>query len=894
VRDRVTLLGSVGAPSERTRKWLGMADVGVRGVLMTDLEGSTAHLRTLGDDYGRFLARHHEIIRAAISSEGGVEVGSEGDSFAAVFSGSAAALLAAVEAQRGFVDEEWPDSPWRVRMAVHAGVVELRASDAVGLALHETARLRGVVHGGQIVVSEPARSTIDAVLPAIEFVDLGLHSVRDFASPLRLYQVQATGLPATFPALRTMVARPVPVARTTFIGRSAEIAELLEALNDSRLVTIAAAGGGGKTRLAYEVARSADHDAVVVVELAGVREGPQVQAEVAAAFGARDPDLIADAVGAQEVLVVIDNCEHVLADVAPYISALIDKCPGLTVLATSREPLGVAGELVWSLPPLEPDDAVRLFCARAPVVPEKEHVSEVCERLAGMPLAIELAAARLRSMSWDDLITRLDDQLRVLTTGTRDTPRHQTLRAALDWSHDLLSVEERTGFRRLSVFAGGFTLAAAEAVAGDAGTNVLDAIDGLVQKSLVERSAERSRYGMLEPVRQYAAEQLLLASETEPVHTAHMLWVSTLTREANRNLFRDQRRWTASLDAERDNIGAAIGWALDHNRRSIAVAIVSHLAWYWFTSGRNDSLVWVPRVLEHIDDYEPADRARALLAAGITHCDSITDPRPIEWLNEATQIFRELDHERALDSALWWLGRAAAMRDDDATAERAFNEALPLQERLGDLFGWGWSLLWIAGFTSRRGQIDDAEEIVRDVIARCESVPHVVAAAWYSLAQLAYRRGDFATANDYVCYSIELFGDLGDRWQVAINTEGRARFTLEIAPDIAAHCVIEAIQAFRDLGDDPDLERTLRLAAYVLLRANQPREAATLIGASHRMISTELKALDLWNREMLESLTSILQDPSWKVEVERGRRLGLRDAADAATNWLKRAYPTEP
>jgi predicted ATPase len=857
---------------------------------MTDLEGSTAHLRTLGDDYGRFLTRHLDIIRAAIATEAGMEVGSEGDSVAAIFTSSEAALRAAVMAQQGLVAEEWPDSPWRVRMAVHTGAVELRGSEAVGLALHEAARVRAAAHGGQVVVSDHARSAIDAVLPGIELVDLGVHSVRDFDIPLRLFQVNARGLSTEFPTLRTITTRAVPVGRTAFVGRTAELHELLDLLDTARLVTVTGAGGSGKTRLAYEAARRLDRDAVVVVELAGLRDGSQVRAEVAAGFGARDPDQIADAIGARELLLVIDNCEHVLDATAPYISSIIDSCEGLTILATSREPLAVSGEVVWPLPPLPPDDAVALFCTRASVEPRAD-VSAVCERLAGMPLAIELAAARLRSMSLDDLIARLDDQLRLLTTGVRDTPRHQTLRAALDWSHDLLTSQERTVFRRLSVFAGGFTLDSAEVVAGGTDTNVLDAIDGLVQKSLVERSTEDGRYRMLEPVRQYAAEQLTMASEQKPAHAAHAMWMRTLTRDANRELFLDQRRWTTILDAERDNVGAAIGWTLDHQLRSVATAIISNLAWYWFTSGRNESHVWVPRVLEHVGEYDKPDRARTLLAAGITYCDVLTDPRPVEWLKESATIFRELARDRGLGSAVWWLGRAAFIRGAVATAEEAFAEAVPLEERLGDRFGLGWSLIWTAGIAMQRGRMDESEQIVLDVIARFESVPHVVAAAWFSRAQLAFECGDPAAADDYACRAIEIFRDLGDRWQIATDTAGRARFNAEIAPAVAAGCAAEALAAFRDLADYPDLERTVRLAAYLLARAGHLNEAATLAGASERLISLDPDDWDEAHRAMLERLAAIMQDAGFSVEIERGRRLGLSDAADAAIAWLPRAYP---
>jgi len=866
-------------------------DGAVRGLLFTDLEGSTAHLRVLGEKYASVLARHHEIIRAAIAAHGGVEAGSEGDSFAVVFPDAGAAVDAAVDAQRALTAEPWPDTPWRVRMAVHAGAVEMSSAGAVGIALHEAARVRAVAHGGQIVVSDAAARD---VVPGAGIVlrDLGVHAIRDFATDVRVRQVVADGLPSDFPPLRTMAARAVPPARTPLVGRESELEELLDLVSSTRIVTVTGAGGSGKTRLAYETARRADVEAVAVAELAGLRDPTQVRAEVANAVGARQPDAVTEAIGAADLLLVIDNCEHVIDEVAMLVSELVDRCPGLTVVATSREPLAVAGELVWQVPTLEPDDAIALFRTRAAVDVDADLAAAACERLGWMPLAIELAAARARSTPITELLTRLDDQLGVLTTGVRDVPRQKTLRATLDWSHELLTVDEQIAFRRLGVFAGGFTLDAAERVASRDDVNVLDALDGLVLKSLVQPSATRDRYTLLEPIRQYAVERLVEAGEDDDVHRGHIRWVERLVQQANRELFLDQRRWTAILDAERDNVGAAVEWALGHGVASAAATIISNLAWYWFTSGRSDAYVLVPRALQSADDLDELDRAKLLLAAGIVYIDDRTDPRPMEWLRAAEATFRARGNERALGSALFWLARAAGTRYDFDGAERAFDESIEIHERLGDLFGWGWSYLWKGVIARFRGDPEGAEQVLHDVIERAGDIPHVVAGALGELAHLAELRGALDEADRYAAEVIEVYEQLGDRWQLAIATSSRAGYALDVDPPRAAAYTIEAMKLFLEVRDAVDLGHCFPGVAHLLVRAGRREQAATLL-AGHDDWLTDAD-VDAWMRSLRDkfaSLKALLDDPALHAERERGRRMSVYEAADAAIAWLAQAYP---
>jgi predicted ATPase len=871
-------------------------DSAQRAILMTDLEGSTAHLRALGDDYAAVLGQHHTIVRGALEKEDGLEVGSEGDSFAAVFPGTAGALRAAVAIQRGFKEADWPDAPWRVRIAIHAGPVGMTEAGAVGMSLHEAARIRAVVHGGQVVMSDAARHAIDEPVPAeIALSDLGLHTVRDFDAPVRLHQVRAPGLTAEFPPLRTMSSRDVPVPRTPFIGRTDELAELLDALGRGRLVTIAGPGGSGKTRLAFETARRAEFESVAVAELAGTRDPSQVAAEVARVVGARLPDDIASAIGQRDLLLVIDNCEHVLPAIGTLASRLLDACDGLVVLATSREPLGLAGETVWLAPQLQPDDAVTLFRARAAGSAEDDElVRAACERLARMPLAIELAAARVRSVPLDDLVARLDDQLRLLTAGTRDIPRQQTMRATLDWSHDLLTPTEQTVFRRLGVFAGGFTLEAAEAVAArPSDVDVLDALDGLVLKSLVDLPPETRRYSMLEPVRQYAIERLHEAGEEEVVGERHAIWASHAAAEGGRKVFTaEQRRWTAVLRAERENFGAAIRWAVDHGRPPIAIDLLTALAWFRFTWDRNDAFVGLPEVLAMTEELEAKDKAKVLLAAAITYCDFSDDDRPISWLLEAEAIFKELGHERATGSVLFWLGRAAAVRNAGEVAERAFRESVEVHERLDDLFGWGWSKIWLGDIARLRGELGDSEIFLLDVLSRCDDIPQVMAAVWDALGANADRRHDTQNALEYNGRALEIFRELDDRWQVAFVIARRVGYAASMSPDLSAACCIASLEGFQAVASDPDMTIGLVAAAALLVGAGRADEAAVLAGGiDRRHVQAYRTFAPLRFRELVDDVSKLFDDSAAAISLERGSRLGLRDLSDAAIEWVGRAYP---
>ena len=600
--------------------------------LFTDIEGSTALLGRVGDGvYAEVLAGHHAVIRSVLAGYDGCEVDTQGDAFFAVFSSPRACVAAVLAMQRALEGRAWPGGVRvRVRMGVHCGEAARTAAGLVGLEVHRAARVAAVGYGGQVLVSEAAAVLVRDGLPAgAVLADLGVHRLKDLGRPERIFQLQAAGLRAGFPPLRSLgnpaLPNNLPVQLSSFIGRDREVAEVRALVESARLVTLTGAGGAGKTRLGLQVAAElldGSGDGVWLAELAAVTGEGAVPAAVCEALRlAARPVLetLLEALALQDVLVVLDNCEHLIGGCAKTAEAIVRRCPRVHLLATSREPLGIGGEVIYRVPSLslpgpgDPGsgapgscDAVALFAERA-----RAHgvalavggqggplVVSVCRRLDGMPLAIELAAARLRSMSLAELHDRLDQRFRLLTGGSRTAlERQQTLRATVEWSYSLLTGAERVLLGRLSVFAGGFGLAAVEAVCGSGDLDVLDVaglLGWLVDKSLVvaEPAGTGLRYRLLETIRLFAAGRLAEAGDEEAAaiaaaHCAHFLAVAEAA--APYLTGPEQGKWLARLDADQANLRRAAQHAA-RDPDGTALALGLRLSAGLTTRGREDAL----------------------------------------------------------------------------------------------------------------------------------------------------------------------------------------------------------------------------------------------------------------------------------------------------------------
>ena len=700
--------------------------------LFTDIEGSTALLRRLRESlYAQVLADHRSLIRSSLTAHGGREVDTQGDGLFAVFSSPSACLAAVMEMQKAMEAHAWPGQEHvRVRMGIHTGEASQTATGLVGLDVHRAARVAAVGYGGQALMSETAAVLVRDSLPAdTALKDLGVHRLKDLGRPERIFQLQAPGLQAEFPPLRSLgnpaLLNNLPAQLSTFIGRDRELSEVRALAESSRMVTLTGAGGCGKTRLSLQVAAEmldGAGDGVWLVELAAVSDPDAVPSAISGVLGiAPRPgraalEVLLDALGPQDILIVLDNCEHLIDACAKTADALVRRCPRVHLVATSREPLGITGETIYRVPSLslpasdgprsvtpESSDAVALFVDRARAQGAGLTVNEktlpvivsVCRRLDGLPLAIELAAARLRSLSLDGLHDRLDQRFRLLTGGSRTAlARQQTLRATVDWSYSLLNGAEQMLLRRLSVFAETFDLDAAEAVCGFgdiAAFDVAELIGALVDKSLVvaEPAGGALRYRLLETIRQFAAERVAEVGEDEAatVTAAHCRYYLSVAEAAVPQLRgSDQGNWFARLDADLANLRSAARYAsslLGGTEQVLRFAVA--LDRYWAARSRGgEALDLLTPALERPDARaDPVLFGKALVvAAGVSRVSDIASAR--RYGERAVEFARQLDDGRVLIQALATLSSACYFAGEAERGLPLGQEAVERARPLGD------------------------------------------------------------------------------------------------------------------------------------------------------------------------------------------------------------------
>jgi predicted ATPase/class 3 adenylate cyclase len=626
--------------------------------LFTDIQGSTTLLNRLGERYGAILQDHDVFLRREISKHRGVEVSTAGDSFFVVFTSAVRAVSAAVGIQRALAEHQWPtDCTVRVRIGIHSGEGTLTRNDYVGIDVNRASRITSAGHGGQIILSEATRALIEGALPEeLALRDLGQHRLKDLPRAEHLYDVVIEGLESDFPPPRTLDARPnnLPHQLTSFIGRDQELKDVMGLLEQSRLLTLTGPGGTGKTRLALRLAdellpRMAD--GVFFADLSAVTDATLVGAVIAKALGVPEvsgrPILedLREYLGDKELLLVVDNFEQV-ATAAPVLEELLSAARHLKIVVTSRFVLSIRGEHEYAVPPLPPPDvgledrsrlerlaSVRLFVERAQAVQPNfrlnddnaRHVGEIVARLDGLPLAIELAATRSKILTPAEMMPRLKQRLSLLTSTTRSLPeRQRTLRDAIAWSHDLLDPSDQRLFARLSVFSGGWTLEAAEAICrpDEGGVDVLEGLTSLVDKSLVRMSSSSngpSRFSLLQTIWEFAEEKLREGPDHEPTHTRHARYFLDLALAAEPHLTaEDQAEWLDRCDEEHGNIRAALRWAITSGDARSAQASAGALWRFWHQRGHlTEGRRWLEEVLAMPRGQEAtASRAKALIGAG--------------------------------------------------------------------------------------------------------------------------------------------------------------------------------------------------------------------------------------------------------------------------------------
>lgn len=771
-----------------------MADTpAVRTILFTDIEGSSRLWEREPARMAAALAGHDRLLRDEVARRGGNVVKSTGDGMLATFADPHHGLAAVVALQRALRDASATGGlPLRVRAGLHAGVVEDRDGDSFGNAVNRAARVTTAAHGGQVLATQAVAELVRDGLPdGIRLRDLGTVRLRDLLTPERVYQVEHDDLPRDFPALRTLESIPnnLPQQLTTFVGRERELAAVKEALSGARLLTLVGIGGVGKTRLSLQVAAdvvSNYPDGVWFVELAPIGDPRLVPQAVASVLGVREDagrpirDALLQHVRDRSLLAVLDNCEHVIDACAALVRDLLQSGSGVRILASSRERFNIAGEAIHAVPPLSvpsadaapqaadlgASEAVRLFVDRArsiqpafaPTARNLPAVVEICRRLDGIPLALELAAARLRALPVEEIAARVNDRFRLLASGDRTAlPRQKTLRALIDWSHDLLPEAERVLFRRLAVFAGGFTLDAAEAVAAGgaiAAGDVLDLLSALVDKSLMGLDGDAGRYSMLETVRQYAMEKLDLSGEGDAVRDRHLDFYLSLVEKADSGLApTEEAQWLERVDRVRENVLASHAWSLQAKDACLrSYRLVFAMRHHWFARGHLDlgHRLSLDTVANGPHAPASAERARALWVAGQISALTARYAEAQTFLEESLAI-AHAQGDRAMEArVLNVLALALIGRGDAVGAAAQCERTLEIAREMGDERRIAMASNALAQIRRLEGDLDRAERLYRDAMALARKLGNreMECIVLLNLAMVAITRGDAAGAVD--------------------------------------------------------------------------------------------------------------------------------------------------
>ena len=725
--------------------------------LFTDVEGSTRLLDEFGPDgYAGVLADHRRVVREVCASFGGVEVDTQGDAFFVAFGRAPDALEAA-----GLITERFGDGPVRVRMGVHTGSPLVTDEGYVGVDVHRAARIAACGHGGQVLVSASTASLVGTD----GLRDLGEYRLKDMPATERIYQLGEGG----FPPLKSLQQANLPFPSTPFLGREKELTEVLGLLSrqDVRLLTLTGPGGTGKTRLALqaaaELAPGYSHG-VWWVPLAPLRDPGLVLETAAQALGAKE-DLARDIVD-RSMLLLFDNFEQVI-EAAADLASLLASCPKLDLLVTSREALHLTAEHEYPVPPLVREESIGFFVARAaalqPDFQADDTVSEICRRLDGLPLALELAAARVRALSSGQILARLEQRLPLLTGGPRDLPeRQRTLRATIEWSYELLTPEEQRLFARLAVFSGGCTLEAAEGVA----EADLDILQSLVDKSLLRRTDDR--YWMLETIREYALERLGESSDAETLRDGHAMFFLQLAESAAPELTGvDQSRWLERLAHEHENLRTALERFLAAGETERALELASALVVFWFVRGYyGEGRAWLDRGLaDPMPDESPA-LAKALWGAGFLGVLSDDHDRAPALLHRGLAVARRVGDLSALARCLAVLGLLAFFRDEPMESRALFEESIDAARRAGDLWCLADALGTLGSICPLQGDLEAAEAAGHEAlsIARPAGDKQGVRMALFGLALAALRRGETDKVRHLASEGLAISRDIGDPW----------------------------------------------------------------------------------------------------------------------------------
>lgn len=878
----------VRRPAYRSRNAIALSSArqppaGIVTFLFTDIEGSTQLWQQYPDQMQAALARHHALLRQAVESHGGYVFQIIGDALCAAFSNAAQGLTASVVAQRAMREATWGDMGMpRVRMALHTGTSELHTGDYVageyasGLTLSRVTRLLSASHGSQILISRATYELVSAHLPQdVTLRDMGERRLKDLIRPEHIYQIIASDLPQDFPPLKTLDSRPnnLPAPVTSFVGREREIKEVKNLFAATHLLTLMGTGGSGKSRLSLHVAADLIDDfdnGVWFIELAPITNPTLVPQVVASVLGVHEEskqplmDTLTHYLRDKCVLLVLDNCEHLIDACARLVDTLLRAAPHLKILASSREALRIVGESTFHVPALSiPDakplppiaalaqfEAVRLFIDRAVAVSpgfmltdtNATAIAQICRQLDGIPLAIELAAARAKAMTVHQIAERLNDRFRLLTGGSRAAqPRQQTLRALIDWSHDLLTEQEKLLWQRLAVFVGGWTLPSAEAICASDPIDrfeIIDLLTNLVDKSLVnaDQSNESTRYSMLETIREYGIEKLCASGEDTIVRKRHADYFLRLAEEAEPKLqVLIQKEWQVRLETEHDNLRSAFTYYLDAEP-AVALRLADRMGYLWQVRGyATEGRVTIDRALQAAHPPPKELLAKALFWKGIfasRQGDYENAKKPLE---ESLALSRDLGDKRGCASALTSLGIIAWAQGENALAEKMYRESLALFHELGDDQRVAKVLSNLGNLTLSQGNYAASQRYSEESVAVSRKLGDKLGLAYAlnNLGVIMEIHGDLAGAHRAYEESVAISKEHGEKMAFGYSLNGLAHVML-LQNDLAAarRYYLESLTAMQQVGDKRGIAYCLEGFAKVAVKSSRAECALRLIAAA--------------------------------------------------------------
>jgi predicted ATPase/class 3 adenylate cyclase/Tfp pilus assembly protein PilF len=904
--------------------------------LFTDIEGSSRMWERNPQAMQAALARHDELLRRAIEERGGYVFKTVGDAFCCAFRTAPDALEAALEAQRLLIKERWDEStPLRVRMALHMGAAEERDGDYFGPPVNRVARLLSAAHGGQVLLSLPTHEMVRDQLPAgMSLAELGEYRLKDLFRPERVFQLVSPDLPSEFPPLRTLEAyrNNLPLQPTPLVGREKEVSEVCDLLggDETRLLTLTGPGGIGKTRVALQAAADLLDDfpdGTYFVQLATLTDTELFLPAVAETLGVRETaeqpldESFKDYLSERRLLLLLDNFEQVLG-AAPTVTELLAVAPGLKVLATSRTSLRLYGEHVYPVPPLSlPDlklqpplkrltqyEAVGLFVERARAVrpdfsitnESAPAVAEICVRLDGLPLAIELAAARITMLPPKAMLQRLSSRLKLLTGGARDLPeRQRTLRATIEWSFALLDEGEQVLFGRLAVFSGGRTLEAIEAICDTEGDLPIDSFEGvssLLDKSLIRQEEgpnEEPRFVMLETVHEFAREKLEQSGEAESIKRAHAEYFLTLAEKADAELRgANQLEWLERLEVEHDNMRAALSWALERKEAEVALKLGGALWLFWLLRDyHSEGRRWLEEALAMDGAGSPGSRAMALAGAGWLATEQGELDRAKEACEEGLEL---LEHEareasEAKLTLLACLGWVAWQREELGQASELLEEGLALSREMRDTWWLAYSLFILAIVPQSLGDSERAADLYEESMDLFRELgdKQFLAFCLNNLAMMVYSQGDLGRTAQLTEEAVALHRELGNRGGVSMGLYNLGWIAL-LQDDLgrAADLYGESLSLSWDTGLNPLVQSALEGFACLAGAKGEAERAALLWAAAQALHETKGIPRDIdflaEADARISAVRSSMGEEVWDEAQHKGRAMTLDEAVSYA------------